>query len=124
MVSHRWPTADMRAATFAQDMRARAPTAMFMLYSFCESVASKSDSYQNVVNGIKIATYTNVMIYIEYQISSIGNVVSHADKDTLASHDALFATSNGSNNIAPEAIVNPLMTIIFGNHAWFLSSGC
>ena len=95
-----------------------------LLYSFCESVASKSDSYQNVVNGIKIATYTNVMIYIEYQISSIGNVVSHADKDTLASHDALFATSNGSNIIAPEAIVNPLMTIIFGNHAWFLSSGC
>ena len=76
-----------------------------LLCSFCESVASKSDSYQNVVNGIKIATYTNVMIYIEYQISSIGNVVSHADKDTLASHDALFATSNGSNNIAPEAIV-------------------
>jgi hypothetical protein len=88
-----------------------------LLYNFCEIVASKSDSYQNVVNGINIATYTNVIIYIEYQISSIGNVVLHADKDTLASHAALFATSNGSNNIAPEAIVNPLTTIIFGNHA-------
>lgn len=95
-----------------------------LLYIFCDSVASKSDSYQNVVNGMNIATYTNVIIYIEYQISSIGNVVSQADKDTLASHDALFATSNGSNNIAPEAMVNPLMTIIFGKNAWFRSSGC
>lgn len=54
----------------------------------------------------------------------MGNVVSQLDQGMLKSQLCTFATSSGKSRTVQMAMLMPNITMIFGNQAWFLSSGC